>query len=277
MNTYIISEIGINHNGDLDIAKRLINISSFAGVDCVKFQKRNPDVCVPEDQKNIERITPWGKMSYIDYRKKIEFGKKEYDAISLYCSHLELDWTASVWDLSSLYFISEYEVPFIKVPSAKITDRELLRSCREVAIEKNIGVIISTGMSTLEEIDGAVADLKGCRYSLLHCNSTYPSRVDDLNLSCIMSLKERYMCPIGYSGHEFRTGTTAASIYLGATILERHVTLDRTMWGTDQMSSLEPEGLITFVRAVRDLERAFGNGQKTVSDEELKIKEKLRK
>lgn len=277
MNTYIIAEIGINHNGDINIAKKLINISSFAGVNCVKFQKRDPDICVPEDQKNVKRLTPWGKMRYIDYRKKIEFGKKEYDEISDYCNQIGLDWTASVWDLYSLDFISSYSIPFIKIPSAKITDIELLKCCRETAINKRIGVIISTGMSTLEEIDRAVEELKGCRYSILHCNSTYPSRVDDLNLSCITSLKNRYKCSIGYSGHEFRTGTTAASIYLGATILERHITLDRTMWGTDQMSSLEPEGLITFVRAVRDLERAFGDGRKVVTEEELKIKEKLRK
>lgn len=273
--TYIIAEIGINHNGDLNVAKKLIDIAQVAGCDAVKFQKRNPDVCVPEHQKNKIRTTPWGEMTYIDYKHLVEFGKEEYDEIDIYCKERNIEWSASPWDLDSLEFLKQYKLPFIKIPSAMLTNFELLTN----TAKSNTKVILSTGMSTLKEIDEAVSILEShCpnNYALLHCNSTYPAPIEELNLSCIKTLKDRYGCEAGYSGHEFRLHTTVSSIYLGATILERHITLDRTMWGTDQLSSVEPQGLIKLVKGVRELEASFGDGIKKVTDGEKPIRKKLR-
>lgn len=271
---YIIAEIGINHNGDLDIAKKLIDIASFAKCDAVKFQKRNPDICVPENQKHVKKETPWGVMDYIDYKHRIEFTKKEYDEIAKYCSNKNIDWSASVWDEDSLDFILQYETPFIKIPSAMLTNHKLI----EKAAKTNRKILLSTGMSTLEEIDGAVNIIRKNtqNFALLHCNSTYPSPISELNLSCIKTLKERYNCEIGYSGHEFRLYPSIASIFLGASIIERHISLDRTMWGTDQLSSVEPEGLITLVKGIRELEMAYGNGIKKVTEGEILVRKKLR-
>lgn len=274
---YIIAEIGINHNGDINIAKRLISIAHFAGCDCVKFQKRTPDICVPDNQRLKEKETPWGKMTYIDYRKRIEFGKKEYDEIDEFCRNTGIPWTASVWDKPSIDFFENYSVPFLKIPSACLTDMELLRYAKMFSIRNNTAIFLSTGMSTYKEIDKAVSILKGCEYSLLHCNSSYPAKVEELNLACIPEMKKRYQCPIGYSGHEFHTGTTVAAVYLGATIIERHITLNRTLWGSDQFASVEPEGIITLVRAIRDLEKAIGDGHKKISDSEKPLIEKLRR
>lgn len=273
--TYIISEIGINHNGSLDIAKKLIDISAAAGCDAVKFQKRNPDACVPEHQKDIIRETPWGKMTYLDYKKKIEFEKDEYDEIDKHCKKLHIAWSASPWDLDSLEFISHYDVPFIKIASASLTDEALLMN----ACRLNKKVIISTGMSTEEEVDNAVRILRNnaSEYAILHCNSTYPAPIEELNLSCIKTLKEKYNCEVGYSGHEFRLGTSVAAIYLGASIIERHVTLDRSMWGSDHMGSVEPQGIFKLVSGIRELEKAYGNGIISVSDSEKPFREKLRK
>ena len=270
--THIIAEIGINHNGSLEIAKRLIDIAAVAGCDSVKFQKRNPDVCVPEHQKSVMRDTPWGPMTYLEYKYKVEFGRHEYDQIDAYCKEKKIQWTASPWDLDSLDFLVSYDVPYIKMPSAMLTNYELLQA----AVDTGKRIIISTGMSTLDEIDAAAEILKGTDFALLHCNSTYPAPLDELNLSCIQMLKNRYNCEVGYSGHEFRLGTTVASIYLGATILERHITLDRTMWGSDHMSSVEPQGLIKLVKGVRELEKAFGDGVKKVTEGEKPIRKKLR-
>lgn len=276
MSVYIIAEIGVNHNGDLNLAKRLINIANFAGCDCVKFQKRNPDICVPDHQKGIKRDTPWGEMTYLDYKKKIEFWKEKYDEIDVFCKQLGIAWSASVWDLDSLHFLEPYDIPFIKIPSALLVNNKLLEEVKTVALKKRIKVILSTGMSSLKEIDKAVSILSGCEYSLLHCNSSYPAKVDELNLKCIPLLKSRYKCEVGYSGHEFRTGTSVATVCLGASIIERHITLDRTMWGTDHMASLEPEGLISTVRAIRDLEKALGDGKKIITKSEKLMRLKLR-
>ena len=274
---YIIAEIGINHNGDLAIAKKLIDIAKVAGCDVVKFQKRNPDVCVPEHQKSVMRDTPWGKMTYLEYKYKVEFEKKEYDEIDAYCKNKQIDWTASPWDLDSLNFLNKYDVPFIKIPSALLTDIELIKESTKTGKK----VIISTGMSTIEEVDTAVDAIKeinsNASYAILHCNSTYPAPNDELNLKCIQTLKDRYECEVGYSGHEFGLTTTIASICLGATIIERHITLDRTMWGTDQMCSVEPQGLIKLVRGVRELNNALGDGVKVVTETEKPIRDKLRK
>ena len=283
MKTYFIAEIGINHNGDMDIAKRLIDIASAAGCDSVKFQKRNPDVCVPEDEKSKIRETPWGKMTYLDYKYKVEFGKEEYDEIDVYCKERKIDWSASPWDLDSLEFLMQYDIPYIKIPSAMLTNDELLIAVRDT--DKK--VILSTGMSTREEIDHAVVLLKSKivvepyyeragNFVLLHCNSTYPAPIDELNLSTIKTLKERYNCEVGYSGHEFRLSTSVAATYLGASVIERHVTLDRSMWGSDQLSSVEPQGLFKLMSGIRELEQARGDGVIGVTESEKLMRKHLR-
>tara|TARA_R100000152_G_C6779069_1_gene210320 strand:+ start:955 stop:1788 length:834 start_codon:yes stop_codon:yes gene_type:complete len=272
--TYIIAEIGINHNGSLDVAKKLIDVASVAGCDAVKFQKRNPDVCVPEHQKGVMRETPWGTMTYLDYKYKVEFEKDEYDEIDRYCKAQNIEWSASPWDLDSLKFLEQYDLSFIKMPSAMMTNEELMRA----AARTGKRIIFSAGMSTLEETDKAVQWMReeSADFALLHCNSAYPAPLEDLNLSCIKTLSDRYGCEVGYSGHEFRLGTTVAAVYLGASILERHITLDRTMWGSDHLASVEPQGLIKLVRGVRELEIAYGDGVKRVTDGELPSRKKLR-
>ena len=277
-NIYIIAEIGINHNGDLSIAKKLIDIAKVAGCDVVKFQKRNPDVCVPEHQKSVMRDTPWGRMTYLEYKYKVEFEKKEYDEIDTYCKNVGIKWTASPWDLDSLDFLNQYDsLPFIKIPSALLTDLELIKKTTQTGKK----IIISTGMSTLDEVDAAVNTIKetnaNASFAVLHCNSTYPAPNNELNLNCIQTLKNRYNCQVGYSGHEFGLTTTIASVCLGATIIERHITIDRTMWGTDQMCSVEPQGLIKLVRGVKELQAALGDGKKVVTETEKPIRDKLRK
>ena len=272
--TYIIAEIGINHNGSLDIAKKLIDVAVMSGCDAVKFQKRNPDICVPDHQKNIPRETPWGTMPYIEYKHKMEFGKSEYDEIDRYCKEKNIDWSASPWDLESLEFLNQYDMPFLKIASAMLTNEKLIRRAAQTGKK----VILSTGMSTMEEVNTAVVWLltESADYALLHCNSAYPAPLEDLNLSCIKTLKDRYKCEVGYSGHEFRLGTTVAAVYLGATIIERHITLDRTMWGSDHLSSVEPQGLIKMVKGIRELEKAYGDGVKRVTEKELPSRKKLR-
>ena len=274
MKTYIIAEIGINHNGSLKIAKRLIDMAALSGCDAVKFQKRNPDVCVPEHQKSVPRETPWGTMTYLDYKYRMEFGKEEYDIIDEYCKMKEIAWSASPWDMDSLDFLIQYDIPFIKMPSAMLTHEELMRASARTGKK----VIFSTGMSTLEEIDKTVGWLReeDCEFALLHCNSTYPAPLEELNLQCIKTLRDRYDCEVGYSGHEFRLGTTVSSVYLGATIVERHITLDRTMWGSDHLASIEPQGLIKLVKGIRELEIALGDGVKKLYDGEMPARKKLR-
>ena len=280
MKTYIIAEIGINHNGDMKTVKRLIDMATVAECDVVKFQKRNPDVCVPKAQKSVMRDTPWGRMTYLEYKHRIEFEKDEYDEIDAYCKEREIAWSASVWDDDSLQFILQYDVPFIKIPSAMLTNIPLINA----ASQSGKNIILSTGMSTQEEIDSAVnlldynTQFSNYKFSLLHCNSTYPATLEDLNLVRIKTLKERYgdKCEIGYSGHEFRLGTSVAAVYLGATIIERHITLDRSMWGTDQLGSIEPQGLIKLVRGIRELEIAYGDRQLGLTESELEVQKKLR-
>ena len=259
----------------MDIAKKLIQIAAASGCDSVKFQKRNPDVCVPEHQKSVMRETPWGKMTYLDYKYKVEFGKEEYDEIDRYCKANDIAWSASPWDLDSLKFLDQYDLPYIKMPSAHLTNDELLAACRDTGKK----VILSTGMSTVEEIEHAVEILKangGCDYALLHCNSTYPAPIEELNLNCINTLRDKFDCDVGYSGHEFRLGTSVATVLMGASIIERHITLDRTMWGSDHMASVEPQGLIKLVRGVRELEAALGDGIIGVTEGEKPVRKKLR-
>ena len=250
------------------------DIATLSGCDAVKFQKRNPDICVPEHQKNIMRDTPWGTMTYLEYKYKVEFGKTEYDEIDRYCREKNIAWSASPWDLDSFEFLNQYDLPFIKLPSAMLTNIPLVTACAKSGKK----VILSTGMSTEEEIDITINTIKQFtnNFAILHCNSTYPAPLNELNLSTITTLKNKYNCEVGYSGHEFRIGTTVASVYLGATIIERHITLDRTMWGTDHLSSVEPQGLIKLVKGIRELEEAFGDGIIQVTESEKLIRTKLR-
>ncbi len=271
--TYLIAEVGINHNGDIAFVKKIIDFAVVAGWDCVKLQKRNPDISIPDHQKNVIRETPWGKMTYLEYKKRIEFGRKQYDEIARYCKN-KIDFTASVWDVDSVNFMDKYQVPFLKIPSAHLTNDELiLKVCK-----KKVPILLSTGMSTLKEINHAVKLVQKYtnNFALLHCNSSYPAAIQELNLRVIKILEKRYKCPVGYSGHEFGLVTTTAAVFLGSKIIERHVTLSRTMWGTDQMASVEPQGMLKLSQQVRALEMALGDGRKRVYDSELPIRKRLR-
>jgi len=273
-NIYLIAEIGINHNGDMQITKKLIDAAHACSWDCVKFQKRTPKICVPKHQWDIERDTPWGRMKYIDYKHRIEFGTEEYNYIDRYCSEKPIDWTASVWDIESLNFISKYDVPFLKIPSPQLTNTELLKA----AALTNKKIIISTGMSTFEEIDAAVEILKWYAkdFCLLHCNSAYPATADDLNLKMIRVYKDRYDCQVGYSGHEYGLITTLFAIAFGAEVIERHITLDHEMWGTDQRSSVEIQGMDKLYKHIARSMGSIGDGVKRICPEELKSRMKLR-
>lgn len=269
---YIIAEIGINHNGDMKIAKDLIEMSAKAGVDAVKFQKRTPELCVPEDQRNVMRETPWGTMSYMDYRYKVEFEEKEYKELAEFAAGFNVQLFASPWDVVSVDFLAKMKHPVIKIASASITDTELLKK----VADSGLPVIMSTGMSTIEQIDAAVALLPKDRLMIAHATSSYPCEPDELNLKMIPVLAERYQVPIGYSGHETGLQSTVAAVALGATFIERHVTLDRAMWGSDQAASVEPAGLQRLVRDIRVVERAMGDGVKKVYESELKPMQRLR-
>jgi N-acetylneuraminate synthase len=271
---YSIAEIGINHNGDVGIAKRLIDAAFACGWDCVKFQKRQPDICVPEHQKNVMRDTPWGRLRYIDYRKRIEFGGAEYDQIDAYCDQKPISWTGSVWDLPSLEFLLRYDVPLLKIPSAHITNLELVT---EVA-RSGQPVVASSGMSTMEELEACVDTIKKhcSNYVILHCNASYPAPEDEVNIRTIQTLKEHFECPIGYSGHEYGLEPTVLAVALGAMVIERHITLDHDMWGTDQKSSIEIEGMDKLIRRIRAIPTILGTAEKTVTPSEQTIRRKLR-
>ncbi len=271
---YVIAEIGINHNGSLDIAKKLIDGAALSGCDAVKFQKRTPEICVPKDQWEIERDTPWGRMTYIDYRHKVEFTKDDYAEIDRYCKDKGLDWTASCWDEEAVDFLEQFNPPFYKAASASLTDIELLKK------KKGTGrpLMISTGMSSMDEIKGAVETIGTGNLLIAHSTSTYPCPVQELNLKMINTLKGLYPdCPIGYSGHEVGLSTTWAAVTLGATFVERHITLDRAMWGSDQAASVEIGGMMRLVSNIRDIEVALGDGVKKVYESELGPRKKLRR
>jgi N-acetylneuraminate synthase len=271
---YLIAEIGINHNGDLQIAKKLIDATFACSWDCAKFQKRNPDIAVPEKQKNVMRDTPWGKMTYIDYKHKIEFGKKEYDYINKYCKEKPIDWSVSVWDMDSLEFSMQYNLSFLKIPSAMLTNHKLLAA----SAKSGIPILISTGMSTLKEIDESVNLLEkySKSYAVMHCNSSYPAKLDELNLKVIMNFKERYNCVVGYSGHEYDLEPTVLAVSLGAMVIERHITLSHNMWGTDQKASLEIHAMDMLRKRLLDIDIILGSREKTVTVSEIPIRERLR-
>lgn len=270
---YVIAEIGINHNGELDIAKKLIDVAAEAGCQAVKFQKRTPDISTPEAQKNVERETPWGVMTYLEYKHRIEFGDDEYNEIARYSAEKGLDWFASPWDVPSVEFLERHGVGVHKVASASITDIPLLEALRDTGKP----IILSTGMSTMDEIDQAVSVVGTDKLVLMHATSTYPLDPHEANLRMIHTLRERFGVPVGYSGHETGLQVSLAAVALGADALERHITLDRAMWGTDHGASLEPGGLSRLIRDVRVIEEALGDGVKRVYPSEEGPRAKLRR
>lgn len=271
--TYIVAEIGINHNGDLEVARRLIDAAAHAGVDAVKFQKRTPELCVPPEQQSQMRETPWGYITYLDYRHRVEFDAEAYAAIDRHCREKEIDWFVSVWDEPSVDFMEAFDPPCTKIPSAALTDDGLLARVRKTGRP----IILSTGMSTLEQIDTAVARLDRDRLLLTHATSTYPCEPEELNLRMIATLSQRYGVPVGYSGHEVGLVPSAVAVAMGACMIERHITLDRAMWGSDQAASVEPGGFERLVKYIRVTETALGDGVKRVYDSERSSLAKLRR
>lgn len=270
---YVIAEIGINHNGDLELARALISAARAAGCDAVKFQKRTPDVVTPPDQRDVLRETPWGVIPYIDYRHRIEFGQSEYEQIAAHCRSEQIEWFASCWDEASVGFIEQFDPAAYKLASASLTDDALLRHHRGLGKP----IILSTGMSSLEQIDHAVEVLGTDDLILLHSTSTYPARIEELNLRAIGTLAERYGVPVGYSGHEVGLAPSLAAAALGACVIERHITLDRAMWGSDQSASVEPQGFTRLVRDIRVVEAALSDGVKRVYESEREVQAKLRR
>ena len=270
----VIAEIGINHNGSLDLAKLLIDGAVRAGVDVVKFQKRTPEICTPAGQWDVERDTPWGRLKYIDYRRRVEFSAEQYAEIDAHCKAKGIAWTASCWDDPSVDVIAAFDPPFLKAASACLTDHGLLRKMKDTGKP----LIISTGMSTLEEIDDAVQALGTEDLLIAHSTSTYPCPPAELNLRMIRTLMDRYPdVPIGYSGHETGLATTIAAVALGAEFVERHITLDRALWGSDQAASVELGGLERLVRDIRDAESSLGDGVKRVYESEHGARARLRR
>jgi len=272
---YFIAEIGINHNGDMNIAKKLIDAANATNWDSVKFQKRVPELAVPEDQKGIMRETPWGRMTYLDYKKRIEFGEKEYDEIDTYCKAKPIDWSASPWDMPSVEFLAKYDLPYIKIASATNHDKDILKRCCEIGKP----IIVSTGMSTIDEIDDTVNFLEkhsNGDYIILHTNSSYPTNNCDLNLRMIETLQSRYNCLVGYSGHEYEIESSVVAAALGAVMIERHITLSHDMWGTDQKSSLAISGMYLLRNRVLRVYEALGDGVKVLGENELQVRKKLR-
>lgn len=271
--TYVIGEIGINHNGDLEIAKQLIDVAKWAGADAVKFQKRTPELAVPPEQRDIMRETPWGYITYMEYRYKVEFGADEYRAIDEHCKSKGMDWFVSVWDEEAVDFMEDFEPIAYKLPSASLTDHTLLNKVKSTGRP----VIMSTGMSTMEEIEESVGMMDMAKLMLTHTTSTYPCDPEELNLRMIATLKQKFPCPVGYSGHEVGLVNSAVAVALGACLVERHITLDRAMWGSDQAASVEPGGLQRLVKYIRVTEQSLGDGVKQVYESEMPAREKLRR
>jgi N-acetylneuraminate synthase len=270
---FIVAEIGINHNGDVALARRLIDAAAEAGCDAVKFQKRTPEVCTPPEQRDQMRDTPWGYITYLDYRRRVELGQDEYEAIAEHCKERNIMWFASCWDEPSVDFVAAFDPPMYKIASASVTDLPLV--ARMAAAGRAVG--LSTGMSTLEEINAAVALLDPAQLVIIHSNSTYPCPVEDLNLAMITTLRGLFDCPVGYSGHEVGLPTTVAAVALGARYVERHITLDRAEWGSDQAASVEPAGMRRLVSYIRTVEAALGDGIKRVTPGELEAAKRLRR
>lgn len=270
---YVIAEIGINHNGELANALKLIEIAAWAGCDAVKFQKRTPDLCVPEHQRQVRRQTPWGEMSYLEYRHRMEFDRAQFASIDAHCRRLGIHWFASCWDESAVDFIEQFDPVCYKIASASLTDDWLLAHTSSTGRP----LLISSGMSTIDEIRHAMSLVDIDRVALMHSTSSYPCANDQLNLRMIPALAEEFCCPIGYSGHEQGTAPSIASVALGAKLIERHITLDRTQWGSDHAASLEPTDLARLVEEIRTIEQALGDGVKRVYASEEPMRAKLRR
>ena len=271
---FVIAEIGINHNGSMEIAKKLIDGALLSGCDAVKFQKRTPELCVPKDQRDIMRDTPWGRMTYLEYRYMVEFDERQYAEIDRYCKERGIMWFASCWDEEAVDFIEQFNPVCYKAASAALTDIELLK--KKLSTGKPL--ILSTGMSTQNEIERAINKLRTENILIAHSTSTYPCPPEELNLKMIYTLKALYPeCPIGYSGHETGLAPTWAAVAMGAAFVERHITLDRAMWGSDQAASVEIHGLMRLVSNIRDIEKSFGDGKKKVYESELGTRKKLRR
>jgi len=271
---YVIAEIGINHNGSLDIAKKLIDEAAIAGCDAVKFQKRTPELCTPKDQWHILRDTPWGQMTYINYRHMVEFGFDEYTEIDRHCKEKGIDWFVSCWDEEAVDFIEQFNPVLYKFASASLTDHSLIEKVKML----NKPYILSTGMSTSNEIQETIEKFGTDNLLIAHSTSAYPCPPKELNLKMIHTLGEMYPgTPIGYSGHETGLATTVAAVAMGACFIERHFTLDRAMWGSDQAASVEPQGMQRLVRDIRDIQEAMGDGVKRVYDSELGALKRLRR
>ena len=271
--TYIIAEIGINHNGDIEIAEKMIRAAKQAGVDAVKFQKRTPLLCVPPEERSKMRETPWGYITYLEYREHVEFGEAEYTRIDQLCKDLNIDWFASVWDEEAIDFLEQFDPIAYKVPSAALTDTGLVDKLNATGRP----IILSTGMSTMEQIRKLVAHFDMDRLAITHATSAYPCDPKELNLRMVETLAQEFDCPVGYSGHETGLVPTVVAVGLGATIVERHFTLDRAMWGTDQSASVEPSGMARLVKYIRVTEQALGDGVKKVYDSKLSSMKKLRR
>ncbi len=258
---YVIAEIGINHNGDIGIAKQMIDAAVHAGVDAVKFQKRTPDIATPLEQQNQMRETPWGYITYLEYRYKVEFNEEQYCEIERYCKEKGITWLVSVWDQASVDFMQKFDTPAYKIPSASLTDYNLIRKARSTGKP----LIISTGMSTMEQIRRGVEIAGEENLVLMHCTSTYPCEPEELNLKMVETLRQEFPnVPIGYSGHEVGLVPSSVAVALGACMVERHLTLDRAMWGSDQAASVEPGGFERLVKYIRVSEAALGDGVKRV-------------
>ena len=271
---YIIAEIGINHNGDLGIAKQMIDAAVHAGVDAVKFQKRTPDIATPLEQQNQMRETPWGYITYLEYRYKVEFGAEQYEEIDRYCKSKGIAWLVSVWDQPSVDFMEQFDTPAYKIPSASLTDFGLIRRARATGKP----LILSSGMSTMEQIRNGVKIAGEENLVLMHCTSTYPCEPEELNLKVIQTLREEFpTLPIGYSGHEVGLVPSAVAVAFGACMVERHLTLDRAMWGSDQAASVEPGGFERLVKYIRVTESSLGDGAKKVYESEKSSLQKLRR
>lgn len=270
---FFIAEIGINHNGSVDLAKQLIDLACISKCDAVKFQKRTPELCVPEHQKNNTKDTPWGQLSYLEYKRRMEFNKIQYEEIDEYCRNKNMIWFASPWDVPSVDFLEAFDVPCYKIPSAMLTNKKLLEKVKSTGKP----LILSTGMSTLDEIDNAVRFLSNVPLCIMHCNSSYPTENSELNLRVIQSYMQKYPeYIIGYSGHERGYTSSLIAAAIGARVIERHITLDRALWGSDQAASIEFEALRRLVRDLSSLPIWLGDGEKKLYPSELPFRKKLR-
>ena len=265
---FIIGEIGINHNGSIEIAKKLIDKAKKSGFDAVKFQKRDPDICTPLFKRDELRKTPWGRMTYLDYKKKIELSRLQYDLIDEYCKRKKIKWLASVWDVKSLNFIKKYKPKYIKISSAMLQNYDLINKVSKL---KNTHILISTGMASLKKIEKAVSILKkkNNNFTLLHSVSIYPCGEHKLNLKFIDILKNKFKCKVGYSGHETKIIPSILAVAAGAQVIERHITLNKKMWGTDQSISLNPTEMKNLVEGIRNVQNIMGNGEKKYLKEEM--------